>query len=285
MTGNFARTRGATLRSGSRRPRRTKPHYAFADALRLQSRVIWALALREIRGKHGKYRIGYLWEIIKTGFGIAVFWGIREVMSPPSFRALPLPLFLLLGFTIWFIFSGTVAMTVEAVITNKALLTFPQITPLDLYSSSAVVMWVTELVTMGLYLGLFHAMGYAVHLYDPVTLGTALTGAFFFAFGVGLVLGAFAAYVPVIEKLVPMALRVLFFTSGVIFSPMQLSGKYSGILLWNPVMNYIEAARSAFMHTKVHSIVKTDYTTAVTVSVFAVGLLLERHVRGRTESV
>jgi capsular polysaccharide transport system permease protein len=285
MTGNFAHTHGAAPRAGSRRQRRARPGYAFTDALRLQGRVIRALALREIRGKHGKYRIGYLWELIKTGFGIAVFWGIREIMSPPSFRVLPLPVFLLLGFIVWFIFQGTVSMTVEAVITNKALLTFPQITPLDLYCSSAAVMWVTELVTMGLYLGLFHAAGYAVRLYDPATLGAALTGIFFFAFGVGLVLGAFAAYVPVIEKLVPMALRVLFFTSGVIFSPMQLSGKYSGILLWNPVMNYIEAARSAFTHTEVHSIVKTDYVAAVTVSVFAIGLLLERHVRGRTESI
>jgi capsular polysaccharide transport system permease protein len=285
MTGTFARTRGATPHSGSLRPRRTKPRYAFADALRLQGRVVWALALREIRGKHGKYRIGYLWEIIKTGFGIAVFWGIREIVSPPSFRVLPLPLFLLLGFVVWFIFRGTAAMTVEAVITNKALLTFPQITPLDLYCSSAVVMWVTEIVTMCLYLGLFHALGYTVHLYDPATLGAALTGVFFFALGVGLILGAFATYLPVLEKIVPMVLRVMFFTSGIFFSPMQMSGRFGNFLLWNPVMNYIEAARSAFMHTKVHSIVKTDYVAAVTVSVFAFGLLLERHVRGRRESV
>jgi capsular polysaccharide transport system permease protein len=285
MTGTFARTRGATTRSGSLRQRRTQPQYTFADALRLQSRVIWALALREIRGKHGKYRIGYLWEIIKTGFGIAVFWGIREIVSPPSFRALPLPLFLLLGFVVWFIFRGTVAMTVEAVITNNPLLTFPHLTPLDLYRSRAVVMWVTEVVTMCLYLGIFHAVGYAFHLYDPVTLGAALTGIFFFALGVGLVLGAFATYLPMLEKIVPMVLRVMFFTSGIFFSPMQMSERFGSFLLWNPVMNYIEAARSSFMHTKVHSIVKTDYVAAVTMSVFAFGLLLERYVRGRRESI
>jgi ABC-type polysaccharide/polyol phosphate export permease len=54
---------------------------------------------------------------------------------------MPLLLFLLCGFTIWFIFSGIVSMTIEAVVTNKSLLTFPLITPLDLYCGSAVVMW------------------------------------------------------------------------------------------------------------------------------------------------
>jgi capsular polysaccharide transport system permease protein len=256
----------------------------FADALRLQGRVIWALMLREIRGKHGKHRIGYLWEVVKTGFGIAVFWGVREIMSPPALLVLPLPLFLLLGFVVWFIFRGIVSMTMEAVITNKALLTFPQITPLDLYFSSAAVMWVTEVATLGLYLLLIHSLDYSFRLHDPLTLGAALGGIFFFAFGVGLILGAFASYLPVLEKIVPMVLRVLFFTSGVFFSPLQLSGRFGSFLLWNPVMNFIEAARSSFTLAAVHPLVKTDYVAAVTLSVFSLGLLLERYVRRRVES-
>jgi capsular polysaccharide transport system permease protein len=88
----------------------------------------------------------------------------------------------------------------------------------------------------------------------------------------------------VIEKFVPMVLRILFFTSGIFFSPTQLSGGFGSFLLWNPIVNFIEAARSSFTLAAVHPIVKTDYVAAVTLSIFSLGLLLERHVRKRVES-
>jgi capsular polysaccharide transport system permease protein len=257
----------------------------FSGALRVQGRVIWALALREIRGKHGKYRIGYLWELIKTGFGVAVFMLIRTLLAPPSFHALPLPVFLLLGFVIWFIFSGIVSMVVEAVITNKSLLTFPQITALDLYCSSAVVMWITELAVMVLYLGVFSAYGLSFRIRDPLTLGATLAGIFPFSLGVGLILGSVAVYVPATEKVVPMVLRVLFFTSGVFFSPTQFAGRFASAVMWNPLTNFIEASRSAFQHSAPHWMVKTQYLAVVTLVVFALGLLLERPARKKVEGI
>ncbi|MDR1660042.1 MAG: ABC transporter permease [Desulfovibrio sp.] len=257
----------------------------FTDALRLQGRVIWALALREIRGKHGKYRIGYLWELIKTGFGISVFVMIRTWIAPPTFHSLPLPLFLLLGFVMWFIFSGIVSMTMEAVITNKSLLTFPQITALDLYFSSAMVTWVTEIVVMALYAGILLAFDYSFQLYAPLTMAAALGGVFAFSFGIGLVLGAIAIYVPATEKVVPMVMRVLFFTSGVFFSPQQLAGRFSSAIMWNPLTNYIETLRSAFQHISVNPIIKTEYVAWVSLSVLSLGLLLERYVRGKQETI
>jgi capsular polysaccharide transport system permease protein len=257
----------------------------FADGLRVQGRVIWALALREIRGKHGKYRIGYLWELIKTGFGVGVFMAIRVWLAPPTFHSMPLLLFLLFGFTIWFIFSGIVSMTIEAVVTNKSLLTFPLITPLDLYCGSAVVMWMTEVLVMGLYLAGLHFFGYSFRLYDPVTMGLTLAGIFPLSFGVGLILGSLAVYVPVLEKLVPMIMRILFFISGVFFSPMQLSGRFSNVIMWNPLTNYIEALRGAFQSTSMPFTIKTDYVAAVTFSVLFLGMLLERYVRRKQEEV
>jgi capsular polysaccharide transport system permease protein len=257
----------------------------FADCLRVQGRVIWALALREIRGKHGRYRIGYLWEIIKTGFMVSVFMVLRTWIAPPAFHSIPLPLFLLLGFVVWFIFRGIVAMTVEAVVTNKSLLTFPLITPLDLYCSSSIVMWVTEVVVMCLYLAILHFLGYSFRLYDPITMGVSLVGIFLFAFGIGLILGSIAIYIPALEKIVPMGLRVLFFISGVFFSPLHLSGRFGSVVMWNPVTNYIEAFRGAFQYTSANSIIKTEYVAAVTICALFIGMLLERYVRRKREEV
>ncbi|MDL2315846.1 ABC transporter permease [Desulfovibrio sp. OttesenSCG-928-A18] len=258
---------------------------AFSQALALQGRVLWSLALREIHGLHGRFRIGYLWQLIKTGFFVATFLMIHSLMGVPTPRALPLPIMLLMGFIPWFIFSDTINRTMEAVRTNKPLLTFPQISPLDLFCSSALVVWVTELVIMGLYFFAFHFMGVSIHFYAPITFFLALAGLCAFSLGLGLFLAAINLYVPIMEKLVPMVLRVLFFTSGIFFSPNKVGIHYSNLLFWNPLTNFIELLRSCFVHPSPPSIIKMDMIICCSFGFLFLGLLLERFVRAKQEAI
>jgi capsular polysaccharide transport system permease protein len=253
-----------------------------AGAVSMQGRVLWALCLREMIGKKGKSRLGYFWQVIKVGFSIAVFWGIRSFMDIPTPRVLPLPLFLLMGFCVWFLFSETVSMVMQAVQTNQALLTFPQITALDLHASSALVVWFTEVLVLLLYLVLIDALGYSFHLFAPMRMVLCIFGLCSFSLGVGLVLYVLALYFPVVEKLTPMVLRVLFFTSGVFFSPSQLGLRYSSYLFYNPVTNFIEIMRGACIQPQISHLIKVDLVLVSSVLFLALGLLLERYVRNRT---
>lgn len=254
---------------------------SFAQALALQGRVLWALSLREIHGKHGKSRLGYLWQLIKTAFGIAAFWWIRTIGGFSTPYGMALPLFLLLGFIPWHIFDGSVRMVMEAVRTNKALLTFPQVFPLDLCLSSALVIWVTEFIVFLIYLALISLVGYKYQLFDAVSLFSALVGVCIFSLGIGLILGAIALYFPVLEKLVPMVFRILFFTSGIFFSPNQIAGRYGDLIYWNPLVNFIELARGAFVTRTPNDNILIGYITVFTFTALCLGLLLERHVRSK----
>ena len=250
-------------------------------ALSIQTRVLWALCLREIHGKHGKSKLGYLWVLFKTAFGVTIFWWIRAFAGFTTPHGLPLPLYLLLGFIPWYIFSGALRMTMEAVNKNKALLTFPQVFPLDLYVSSAVVVWVTEVLVLCLFVLLIWLMGYNFTLYDPITLFSMLVLVGIFALGLGIVLGAIALYVPVVENIIPMVLRILFFTSGIFFSPSQLAGRYASLVYWNPLLNIIEACRGAFVVRTPYPEIKIIYVLSFTFILLAMGLLLERYVRAK----
>lgn len=254
---------------------------SFAHALSMQLRVLWALCLREVQGKHGKSRLGYFWVLFKTAFGIGVFYFIRSVGGLNTPHGMPLLLFLLLGFIPWYMFSGVLRMTMEAVKTNKALLTFPQVFPLDLYVSSGIVVWVTEVVVLLIFfLGL--AMGgVRFTLHDPITLFSMLVMLGLFGLGLGIVLSVVALYAPVVEKIVPMVLRILFFTSGVFFSPSQLAAKFSSIIYWNPLINFIEACRGAFAVRVPPPEVKMAYIVSLTFFFLAMGLLLERYARSK----
>jgi capsular polysaccharide transport system permease protein len=257
------------------------PTSSFSQALSMQARVLWALCLREIHGKHGKTRLGYIWQFIKTGFGIAVFWWIRSLAGAATPHGIPLPLFLLLGFIPWFLFSSGLRMVMEAVRTNMSLLTFPQITPLDLCLSSWVVVVATEIIVFGLYILAFTLAGYSFQLHNPLALFCSLAGVSFMGFSLGLICCAFALYLPVVERIVPMVMRILFFTSGVFFSPAQMGGQYSGILYWNPLLNCIELARGSFVSWNIAENIKTTYVALVVFITLGIGLLLERFVRKR----
>lgn len=253
----------------------------FLRALRMQGHVVWALALREIHGKHGKSRLGYLWQLGKTIFGVAVFMLIREVMGAQPVAGMSAALFLALGFITFFMFSETMARTMEAVKTNRALLTFPQIFPLDLYVSSALVSWVTEYVVLAIMLVVLPMFGYEYTLFFPFLLFMTLLGVGLCGFAVGLCLAALYVYFDVIEKLVPMMNRILFFTSGVFFTVERMPASFREALLWNPILNYVELARSAFMGSGAPDYLHVNYTIAFTFFFLAVGLLLERYIRPR----
>ena len=259
---------------------------SFITALGINARVIFALSLREMKGRHGRSRLGYLWQFLKTGLGIGVFIIIRGAMGAGGgHAALPFPIMLVLGFIPWFIFDGTLTKTVEAVATNNALLTFPQVKPLDLFFSSALVTWFTEIIILFFYLSLFYILGYRIHLYAPMIFFGALLGLCLFSFGLGLVLGAINAYFPVVEKLLPAIMRVLFLTSGVFFSPMQLGSHYSRYLFMNPVTNFIETMRHAFVYPELSHYINLDIILWPTFILLALGLLLERHARIKQGSI
>lgn len=253
----------------------------FPNALSMQLRVLWALCLREIHGKHGKSKLGYFWVLFKTAFGIGVFYVIRTLGGLNTPHGMPVILFLLLGFIPWYIFSGVLRMSMEAVKTNRALLTFPQIFPLDLYISSGIVVWATEVVILLLFFLGLTLTGVKFTLHDPITLFSMLVLVGFFGLGLGIVLSIITLYVPVVDKIVPMVLRILFFTSGVFFSPSQIAARFSSIIYWNPLINFIEACRGAFVVRVPPAEIKMGYIISTTFFFLALGLLLERYARSR----
>lgn len=252
----------------------------------VQGRVIKALMLREIHTINGNSKLGYLWVLIQSIFGIAVFWGVRHFMGATQApHGMGMAMFLAIGFGVWNIFSATINRCMTAVSGNKTLLTFPQVTELDVMIARMLVTTATQiLVTM-----LIIASAWFV-LEEPFVLGsfplllTLIAVVPLMSLGFGLVLASLAVYIPVLEKLVPMVLRILFFVSGVFFSISVFSQSLTSILLWNPVLHAVELFREAMHAPYAIQGVSLSYLILVTLSVCTIGGLLERYVRSRRRS-
>ena len=260
--------------------------HELRSGLIVQGRVIKALMLREIHTIYGNSKLGYLWVLIQSVFGIAVFWGVRHFMGVTQApHGMGMAMFLAIGFGVWNIFSTTINRCMTAVSGNKALLTFPQVTELDVMISRTLVTTATQvLVTMLIISGAWLMLG------EPFVLGslplilTLLVVVPFMSLGFGLLLSSLAVFIPALEKLVPMILRILFFVSGVFFSISLFSQSLTSVLLWNPVLHAVELFREA-MHAPyaIHG-VSLSYLLLVTMTVCTIGGLLERYVRSRRRS-
>lgn len=249
----------------------------------VQGRVIGALVLREIHTINGNSRLGYLWVLIQGIFGIAVFWCVRSFMGAGQApHGMSMALLLATGFGVWNIFSSGISRCMTAVEGNKALLTFPQVTELDVHISRIIVITATQVVTMGLIVLVAHFV-----LDEQLIIGSlALLILLVFVvpmltLGCGLILSSLAVFVPVLEKLVPMVFRILFFGSGVFFSISVFSQSITDYLMLNPILQAIELLRMSLHEPYYVSGLSLGYVASFAVATCVIGGYLERYVRTR----
>ena len=257
------------------------PTPSVSPALTVQGRVIAALILREVHTLYGNTKLGYLWAIIQTAFNIAVFWLFREFLGAHAPHGMGMAVFLLCGFIPWHIFSDTISRCMKAVSANQALLTFPQVTELDLMIARVIVVWGTQLVSAIVILSVAAALGQSMELRHPGTLAATLFFAPLLGLGMGLVFASLSRLWPTLERLIPILMRFLFFASGVFFQVSELPARFSAPLLPNPAAQLIEWQRYGFSASSASPLYSVGYMVAWCLISLCLGLLLERYVRGR----
>ena len=251
------------------------------SALTVQGRVIYALMMREVHTIYGTSRLGYLWALIQTMWGIGMFWGMRYLAGAKAPHGMHILMFMLVGFGLFNMFSGILNKCMNAVAGNRALLTFPQVTPVDLMLSRAVIVWATEVVAALLLITIGMLCGMPFYLTDFGGLLFLLLLTPLLGLGVGMLCASLAVLYPTLEKIVPMVMRILFFASGLFYSATMLPSYVLRYLWYNPLIQIIEWGRVCLSRGYSTISYSPEYLVSVTVTCLCLGFLLERYVRRR----
>lgn len=249
------------------------------NGIRTQRRVVWALMLRETKTLFGKHKLGYLWAFINAAFSIGIFWGLRELAGATAPHGLTTPVFLLGGFIPWYLFAETLSGAMSGVSGNRALLAYPQVFPIDILLARTLLHGSMYTCVLAFFLFVAHFFGYPVALHDPGAVLMALALALMLGFGLGAVCSAFNLLWPTTRLLVPMVMRVLFFTTGLFFSVELAPGYVRDILQYNPMSHLLELARNGLSAGYESHFVDLDYVYGFILVAIAAGLLLERYSR------
>ncbi len=255
--------------------------YSLIDSLNTQCRVIFALMMREVHTLYGKTKLGYIWAIIQTAFGIAVMWSFRAICGMVKPHGMNVLTFLVVGYVLWGIMTKSITKCMKAVESNKTLLTFPQVSPIDVMVARCIVILCTEVISGISLLFIGYYLGYEFDISNVGGLLYALTLSFIIGLGMGMILSSINSYLPTLEQIIPIIFRFLLFASGVMFSVTRFTGRIGAWILWNPFLQIIEFTRTCTSYGYPADFVSHPYLIQLALYSLVIGLLLERFTRKR----
>ncbi|MGK9286926.1 ABC transporter permease [Sinorhizobium meliloti] len=237
-------------------------------------RVTAALIVREMSTRFGSKPGGYLWAIFDPVAHVALMTLIFQAIARMPALGLSFPLFFASGylpFAFYQRMSGFMAGTVKA---NKALFSYPIVTPFDAIVSRFILQLMTDtLVTILILLMILELDGVT----QPMNIGgmiEAAGAAALLGLGIGTINIVMFGRFPVYEQIFSIVNRPLFMVSGVFFLPESLPNPFRDFLLYNPLAHIIMWFRESIYPEYRADVLDKDYVIEFALVCFVAGLVL-----------
>lgn len=220
-----------------------------------QLRAIYALLMREVQTRFGAKSIGLFASLIEVIGHVFVFALIKYLLAVSGPDGINVILFLITGIVPFFYFRNIITKMSNALSANKGLLSISQISFLDFYYARFILETILVLINLPLILILANYLVLNLDLYyykgfvigDIVMVFEGLFYLGFLGFGYGLILSALCSLYPALQLVSSIFMRVLYFTSGILFSASDMiPHQYHGYLYYNPIVHCMELLRAGF---------------------------------------
>lgn len=214
------------------------------DLIKQHIRVAAALMVREMATRYGSKPGGYLWAVFDPVAHVAMMTMIFQLVARLPALGLSFPLFFASGylpFTFYQRMSAFMAGTMKA---NKALLSYPVVSPFDAIVSRFVLQLMTDALVSVLILFLIVELcgvGQPMHYAGIVEAAGA---AAVLGLGMGTINIVMFARSSLYEQIFGIINRPLFMISGVFFLPEYLPEPFHRVILYNPLVHIIMWFRS-----------------------------------------
>lgn len=217
------------------------------SAWEIQRGVLFALVLREMKGRVGGQWVGAVWTLIEPLMHVLVILTIFTTLRAGAFPGVEAPVFLATGLLPYFLFQHLSIRLMDGIDANRGLYAYRQVKPFDTLMSRAVVEVLMNGLVYAVTLGLLGWAGLHALPADPLqVLGIH---ALLFLLGTGF--GVFAAVAshdrPRVRSFIRISMMPMYFISGVIFPVHVAPPEVLHWLLMNPLLHLIELSRHAFI--------------------------------------
>lgn len=222
-------------------------------------RIVSALLIREMSTRFGNKPGGYIWALLDPVAHVLMLTIIFQAIAHLPPLGTSFTLFFATGYIGFHFFQGTASYLNDALKANRALLSYPNVSPID----TLVARLFLQMGTMSMVA--FIVLGVAIStLHMPITLDwiavlTAVLAAAMLALGVSLCNTVLFLRSPLYEKLYQIAMKPSFMLSGVFFLPDALPHPFREIIAYNPIVHIVMLFRKGFYPEYRASTLDLDY--------------------------
>lgn len=244
--------------------------------IRQRLRVLAALIIRETSARFGRSWGGYIWAIAEPTGGIVLLSVAFSLITHVPPRGTSFMYFYASGFVPFMMYNSIANVTMHAIRTNKGLLTYPVVGPLDTVISRATLEMMTHfVVALIIFPSIAWYDGMRTEL-NPGLLVTAFVLAFALGTGVGTLNAVLIGFFPTWQNIWGVLTRPLFIVSGILFDFDTLPTYLRDILWYNPVAHVIAEARYGLYGLERGEFVSLPYAFGIAMALFLVGAFLIR---------
>ncbi|WP_321920729.1 ABC transporter permease [Burkholderia sp. BCC1998] len=215
----------------------------LGEAFAIQRRVVYALFLRELKTRFGKHRLGYLWVFLEPVVHMLVLFAILGLIAKHTMPGISFPVFLICGLVPYFMFINIALRSLNALEANLGLLSYRPVHPLDTLIARAGLECIISAVVLVVLLVILGLGGQPVQLGDIPELAGIWAVLVLFGLGIGIIFMVIGHELPVVEKVIPLFMRPLYFASAVMYPLTTIPAEYRGWVLWNPLVHLLELLR------------------------------------------
>lgn len=212
------------------------------STFRVWGDVIFALFIREIKSKFND-KLGISWSVLSPVLFILLLSLIRGRLDGGLTHNMPTFFFMVYGLLVVQLFLVTVGAASRAIIKNKSLFAFRQVKPVAAIIAVSFFELLNKVfVTMFIFVFAYF-IELDIKISDPLLLLKVVLLVWLLAMSIGSIFAIFQQFIPELDKLRALAMRPLFFISGVFFSLQDIPVKQWKWFDWNPLLHAVELTR------------------------------------------
>lgn len=257
------------------------------SSFKITRAVLFALVLREMRGRFGKKRFGAFWVFFEPAVQVAFLMTMFHFRNVNVRSGIEFPMFLVSGMIPFFLMRNIVIQSMGAVEANRALFAYKQIKPLDTLVARLLVETIIYMVVYAIFqfiLGFF--LRFEVTMVDPLRWITVLAVGLLFSFSLGLLFCMLVEALPEMRTFLRILFLPIYLLSGILYPIWVLPQEVMDWLLWNPYLHIIDEMRLAtFPYYPNHTGVNLVYPFKVSVIMALIALGLYRIRRFRLVAI
>jgi len=251
---------------------------SLRDAWTIQSRVIWALFLREILTRYGRHNIGFLWlfaEPMLFTIGVTLMWIAIDATHGSD---LPITAFAISGYSTVLIWRNMSGRCVSAIHPNAALLYHRHVKVLSIFLSRILVEAGGATLSFVILTLLFSYMEWMDLPEDVLTVALGWLMLIWFGAALAIFLGALSEFSELVERLWHPISYFLLPVSGAAYLVDSLPLEAQRIILLLPLAHGTELVREGFFGSKITAHYDVAYFASINLVLTLVGLILTAYV-------